>query len=74
MGWQPIATAPKDGTRFLAWGTLHAPGWNDGEHPSQEVCTWTQYGWYSPSLGGWEPTHWMSFPAPPAQPSNTREG
>lgn len=69
MTWQPIETAPRDGTRILAWGTLHAPGWNDGERPSIEITVYGYggfAGWYAPAMGGWEPTHWMPLPEAPA--------
>jgi hypothetical protein len=75
--WQPIDTAPKDGTAILAFpcriddpagnGLIDAPYvviWRD----------WTQYGgdagWHE--AGGeryamWEPTHWMLLPPGPKQ-------
>lgn len=65
MEWQPIETAPKDGTRILAW---------DGR--SIHVAYW---GWDNPAnrlawLGGHcridhidQPTHWMPLPEPPRQ-------
>ncbi len=66
--WQPIETAPRDGTRIL------------GYSPSKDatVCeTWwvedylqDEWGVY---IGGWDddwdlnrkPTHWMPLPEPP---------
>ncbi len=52
-GWQPIATAPQDGTRVLVGG----PGWTRGTH------------WHGDGFGfltDQDPTHWRPMPAPPA--------
>lgn len=71
-GWQPIASAPRDGTAILAYedGTL-----NDGEpHSWFDVVRFEQPhrgsdGWYS--VGSYrgppscDPSHWMPLPAPP---------
>ena len=81
MTWQPIDTAPKDGTPILGW---------DGEHIA--ICYWYQYklqslfrsrrvsgGWYLSTTGGmqedsgsWLPTHWQPLPAPPTDPPQPR--
>jgi hypothetical protein len=61
--WQPIETAPKDGTHILAW-----PCWD-----IVYVVKWTnrgQYGSYWVEASGEEysdadPTHWMPLPEPP---------
>ncbi|WP_424441089.1 DUF551 domain-containing protein [Parvibaculum sp.] len=61
--WQPIETAPKDGTKILLTGPHDANG------RYMEVCgywkdrfpvTWMD--------GHGEPTHWMPLPAPPEKP------
>jgi hypothetical protein len=72
--WQPIETAPTDGTRFLAYrqcddpedigvvSTLrrHDPG-GALRNPKHNYETWvTDFG--SPST---QPTHWMPLPEPP---------
>lgn len=62
--WQLIETAPKDGTRFLAYQ-------GDREAPRYE-CWWHEDGFSH--WDGWqdvwdsepEPTHWMPLPAAPA--------
>lgn len=61
--WQPIETAPKDGTRFLAYedGNHYALEWvpempNDGYWK----CLCGQFVTITP-----EPTHWRPLPAPP---------
>lgn len=72
--WQPIKTAPKDGTVVDLWVTYRGGG---SRSPS---CVWKKTPnafptWVSPSHGDWEygygrmtgvtPTHWMLPPAPP---------
>jgi hypothetical protein len=64
--WRDISSAPKDGTRILTWGCLHDDGGVDmGETPTWRESWWTEYGWYSPVLGGHEPIMWMPGPPPP---------
>jgi len=57
--WQPIETAPMDGTAVLVyaapWGNL--PGF-------QDIASWhKEAGWCVDELR--EVTHWMSLPEPP---------
>jgi hypothetical protein len=66
MIWQPISTAPKDGTRILVYGPA-----KNGDH-YMDVC-----GWPANWSGKWpvaymdyatgEPTHWTPLPEPPEQ-------
>ena len=68
-GWQPIETAPKDGTVILTWGCIHNDGGVDmGETPACRTSWWLDVyaSWYCELWGGHEPTHWMPLPAPPA--------
>ena len=80
MSWQPIETAPKDGTAFLAY-------WQNGAMPEPEIIVaayiddWQGFYGLSPrDLGGrrsivdlrWGfpemklcATHWMPLPLPP---------
>lgn len=55
--WQPIATAPKDGTSILGSRrgarAVHAFYWSTGEW-------WPEF---SPDRCRWQPTHWMPLPA-----------
>jgi hypothetical protein len=62
MDWQPIETAPRDGTPILLWAHMD---WRD------ELIPVT--GWYARGSGEWvchadwfNPTHWMPLPVPPA--------
>lgn len=55
MTWQPIETAPKDGTRILL----------RGEH-SHSVSYWWPYVWMPDTHNGVQkPTHWMPLPPAP---------
>lgn len=67
--WQPIETAPKDGSRVLAYQP-------DGRWQSKRTCrgeTIELVYWHQPgnpdSAGFWmpsiRPTHWMPLPEPP---------
>ena len=57
FGWQPIETAPRDGTRILACGgeTVEVIFWANGWfNQSAEISTWQT----------WPPTHWQPLPEP----------
>lgn len=67
-GWQPMDSAPKDGTVILAVS-------NDAQRP-RVIATWWHDGWwrsYKPTLDKfetenpfrWFPTHWMPLPTAP---------
>ena len=64
--WQPIETAPKDGTRVLIYyptlGETHICGFADG-------C-WQSGIWSSPRI---EPTYWQHEPAPPTGSPTNKE-
>jgi hypothetical protein len=62
MAWQPIETAPRDGTEILAYNAFagrYLTRFVDGE--------WPKYGWDN-MTGVWypRPTHWMPLPPPPS--------
>ena len=63
--WQPIATAPRNGTRVLA--TWDYTWQQSGMHI--EVCETGEQGeWfysYDGDMPTKPPTHWMPLPAPP---------
>ena len=58
--WQPIETAPKDGTRILVW-----------DDDTIETAYWAifrsrwEHAWDGAELGAFEITHWMPLPEPP---------
>ncbi|MGB0963771.1 MAG: hypothetical protein ACPGVY_13855 [Mycobacterium sp.] len=58
-GWQPIETAPKDGTGFVGMDAINkdrsVSWWDDGEWRSH-LCS-----------SNWFPTHWMPMPDSPAR-------
>lgn len=64
-GWQPIETAPRDGTKIiLAWGTETIVGWYLDN--SKTVISWE--GFRPHSNVAWpqgNPTHWMPLPEKP---------
>lgn len=71
-GWQPIETAPKDGTWVLLSGGLIDYGWEHGAtKPSSVVGQWNddascwQFAWYDGGYyGEYEnPTKWQPLPA-----------
>ena len=78
MEWQPIETAPKDGTYLLLYfPELRQPvsieHWSNVVHTNHGKETYRREGWSSPTIlippGGksFLPTHWMPLPAPPQQ-------
>lgn len=63
MTWQPIATAPKDGTAVLCF-----------QNGNMRVCAWSVSGWAfyqrqpgDPIVVMLDPTHWMPLPDPPTE-------
>jgi hypothetical protein len=66
--WQPIETAPKDGTLILAIDGLKMiarPSWYFA--PSSQT-----FGWLKDNGRYWKPTHWQ--PMPELSPSPSHEG
>lgn len=58
--WQPIETAPRDGSKVLAYD----PGWCGG---TMAIARWWDGEFRTGNLPGEEmyPTHWMPLPPPP---------
>jgi hypothetical protein len=66
MTWQPIATAPKDGTPILLFAphkSVVQGSWNRGD-------AFNMPHWSTPS-NWFEPTHWMPLPDPPSAGSTS---
>lgn len=68
MAWQPIETAPKDGTLILCWQERRPNGVRAKPHHRAYVARHVaQWGWLcSPSDLEKQPTHWMPLPSPPS--------
>ena len=72
MTWQPIATAPTDGTRVDLWAK-HWLAYNDSFVWQRfSNCYWTDSKYIDNAKPhwvnidtGWCPTHWMPLPDPP---------
>jgi hypothetical protein len=63
MKWQPIETAPKDGTRVILCAV-------DGNYPRVAEGYYQRDGWHWSTDENWRdsemaPTHWMPLPVPP---------
>jgi hypothetical protein len=74
MTWQPIETAPRDGTPMLVWIRFESD-------PAGfiAVCKWVEHPRYpwkptdTDASGAYAtrgPTHWMPLPDPPATEAN----
>ena len=65
MDWQPIETAPKDGSEIL----LAVPHRLRSERTLRLVGRWFDRFWITfnadEAIQRVEPTHWMPLPAPP---------
>ena len=60
VDWQPIETAPKDGTRILLWDTdevVIAEGW--------QIAVVNMLSGLKHYEAAFNPTHWMPLPEPP---------
>lgn len=74
--WQPIETAPKDGSQVLVWdqteGVCTA---RFQSHVEEWRASWGSEEWiqdgsvYDDALVARKPTHWMPLPAPPKSPN-----
>lgn len=71
--WQPIDTAPKDGTRVLVYASAHRRHWFGTGYYFKGVPGGSE-GWIAHSFcttpkddcsGSFEPTHWMPMLTPP---------
>lgn len=63
--WQPIETAPKDGTHVLGYfktGTTYRETWWSEKQAADHGM-----GWLFSQNGLTQPTHWRPLPAPPVE-------
>ena len=61
QGWQPIETAPKDGTRYIGYqGT-------SGDYEGQTDVCWYSLECHHNGVLSFFPTHWRPLPEPPAR-------
>jgi len=68
--WQPIETAPKDGSFVIVASSDSSFGWVRGFARWASVAGidgWISYGAFDPpgNLGLGHPTHWRPIPVPP---------
>ena len=78
-GWQPIETAPKDGTEFQSWEThfqsapISSGWWEPRARINPETGLYECHGRVDYDQDGWEScleitaTHWMPQPTCPVQ-------
>ena len=59
--WQPIETAPKDGTIVLLWGTYGSMMCAN----SKPIVGWFSRGWWTERMTLSHVTHWMPLPDAP---------
>jgi hypothetical protein len=67
--WQPIETAPKDGTTILTLndGCVRLSRWNEEKHHANPKPYWGFLGpWGTRYQREHQPTHWMPLPEPPS--------
>ena len=75
--WQPIETAPRDGTWILLTGGSIEYSWDGDSQPAAVVGQYAialtterwQFAWYDGGYYGEyvDPTHWMPLPEPPGE-------
>ena len=76
MKWQPIETAPKDGTVVIFYapgGIFMAPSTEPKQASREERRKLAESGaWPNHQL--WKVTHWMPLPPPPAIVAENKDG
>jgi hypothetical protein len=72
IDWQPIETAPKDGTTILVWpptwiGCISCAKWSEDQHANRPRPFWSRFDSHRDSDSRSKPpTHWAPLPAGPA--------
>jgi len=68
--WQPIATAPRDGTNILTYGLggIQIEKWDTDEYARKPRPFWRCYARNSTDNRMAQPTHWLPLPDPPVTP------
>lgn len=71
-GWQPIETAPKDGTVVGVWNRYQPEIVKYARWGNLKTSS-VQMGWVSRAgiEGSYTPSHWMPLPAPPQDAGRT---
>jgi deoxycytidylate deaminase len=62
--WQPIASAPKDGTVIIGYDQSRDD--DDGLPHGVDFMRWFDGTWIDPLTHSLKPSHWMPLPAPPS--------
>jgi len=74
--WQPIETAPKDGTFVVVFAEKNPNGRK--VRRASPVCVAAKRGWmgWVATPGDYQvsPTHWLPLPAPPQTPMEGERG
>lgn len=71
MEWQPIETAPKDGTPIIVgnsagpWVARYCAVFQSGYRPENPWQCMMLNRWHMPRHASSVPTHWMPLPEPP---------
>jgi len=70
--WQPIETAPKDGTKIVVYcpkfGVVSPAYWDEKAYAKKPRPYWTHWGeflWGRQQTRDYQPTHWMQLPEAP---------
>ena len=74
--WQPIETAPKDGSTVLVAtsGKVTAAWWDEDQSIWTELLVWNSvFDEYEAQPIGFAPTHWMPLPPPPQDTEGDEE-
>jgi Protein of unknown function (DUF551) len=77
MDWQPIETAPKDGTHILLANKagVSQGGWqSDMDHGADWEGQIGMAGWWRTDGSDWQNTHWMPLPPPPTSTQGGSDG